>query len=121
VVARRALVDKPSLKRAYKQAKKPMGVYGIRSSLDATIYVGSAIDLPARFNRHRSELRFGSHRNRELQKAWTSAGESAFEFVTLDVLEPADDSRQDVAEELQVLVDMWIQKLTREGLRVVPL
>ena len=108
-------MDKAEIKRAYKQFKPPMGVYRITNTHNGTVFVGFATDLPARFNRHRAELKFGHHRNKELQEAWNSPGESAIEFEVLDELDHEDDPQTSRDEELRVLAEMWIQKLEEAG------
>lgn len=112
-------MDKSELKKAYKQAKRPMGVYRIKNSQNNSEYIGSATDLEAKFNRHKAELKFGSHRNKELQKAWNAFGESALTFEILDVLKHEEDIDVDHDEELQVLTELWIQKLEKTGSRIV--
>lgn len=112
-------MDKPAIKKAYKQTKQPMGVYRIRNSQNDKVYIGFATDLEARFNRQKSELKFGSHRNRELQKIWNSFGESAFEFEILDVLDHEENTQSSADEELHILTEMWIQKLKKTGNSVV--
>ena len=112
-------MDKAEMKRTYKQFKPPMGVYRIANQQNNTVFLGFATDLRARFNRHKSELRFGGHRNRELQDLWKALGESAFTFEILDELEHEDDSASNPKEELQVLADMWFQKLAEAGDSVV--
>ena len=112
-------MDKSEMKRAYKQAKRPMGVYRIRNLHNDKVFIGFATDLPARFNRHKAELKFGNHRNRELQEIWNSFGESAFEFEILDVLDHEKNTQASPDEELHVLADMWIQKLKKVGDSVV--
>ena len=106
-------MDKSAIKKAYKQTKQPMGVYRIRNSQNDKIFIGFATDLPARFNRHKAELKFGSHRNSELQETWNSFGESAFEFEILDVLDHEENTQASPKEELQVLAEMWFQKLKK--------
>lgn len=64
-----------------------MGVYKIKNSHNDKVFIDFATDLEARFNRHKTELKFGNHRNRELQELWNSSGESSFEFEILDVLD----------------------------------
>lgn len=113
--------DKAALKRAYKEAKRAMGIYRISSSEMERVYIGCATDLAALINRHRFELKFGSHRNRELQKAWNSLGEAAFEFDVLDRLPHQESSAGDSAEELQLLLAMWRDKLESEGVALVML
>jgi len=72
-------MDKAAAKKEYKQAKRPMGVYGITNTKNNKLYLGFGTDLPAKINRHKTELRFGSHRNSELQEVrqdWKSPGVS---------------------------------------------
>lgn len=103
------------MKKAYKEAKRPVGVFKITSTRNDTVYIGSGTDLPARINRHKAELRFGSHKNRELQGKWNSFGESAFNFEVLDVLDQDETLQTNPAHELGVLLEMWIRKLEEEG------
>jgi group I intron endonuclease len=112
-------MDKGAIKKAYKEAKQTMGVYRIRNLQDDKVYIGFAADLEARLNRHRAELKFGSHRNKELQELWNSFGESAFEFEILDILDREENTQTSADEELRVLADMWIQKLRKAGAYVV--
>jgi len=107
------------MKRAYKQSKPPMGVYRIANRGNDTVFIGYASDLQARFNRHKAELRFGGHRNRELQDMWKAFGESAFTFEILDELEQKEETPANPKEELQVLAKMWVQKLKEAGETVV--
>jgi len=112
-------MDRSEIKRAYKQAKRLMGVYRIKNSKNDRVFLGFAVDLPARFNRHKTELKFGSHRNRELQEIWNSFGESAFEFEILDVLDHKENTQTNPAEELHALAEMWVQKLKKSGDSIV--
>lgn len=114
-------MDKSAMKKAYKESKRPMGVYRIASIRIDKIYIGFGTDLPAKINRHKAELKFGTHRNRELQAAWNLFGESAFEFEVLDVLDHQDNSQTNPAEELPVLLEMWIHKLEKEGYSIATL
>lgn len=109
------------MKKAYKQSKRPMGVYRISNSQNDKIYIGFATDLEARLNRHKSELNFRSHRNKELQEIWNSYGESALKFEILDVLEQKEGTQANPDEELNVLIEMWIQKLEKTGNSIVRL
>jgi hypothetical protein len=79
------------------------------------------IDLSARINRHKAELNFGSHRNRELQVEWNSIGESFFQFEVLDELNHKENSPASLIEELQVLAEMWTRKLEKAGDSVMSL
>ena len=114
-------MDKSAAKKEYKQAKRPMGVYRIRNTQNNKSYVGFDRDWSAKINRHKAELKFGSHRNRELQEEWNSFGESSFQFEVLDELDHKENSQTSPIEELQVLAEMWIRKLEKAGDSVVSL
>ena len=114
-------MDKSAAKKDYKQAKRMMGVYRIRNMQSDKSYVGFSTDLPARVNRHKTELKFGSHRNMELLGEWKALGESSFEFEVLDELAHEDDSQTNPVEELRVLAEMRIRKLENMGYSVVSL
>jgi hypothetical protein len=112
-------MDKSTVKKDYKQTKRVMGVYRIRNTRSEKSYIGFSIDLTSRINRHKSELKFGSHRNVELSEEWISLGESAFEFEVLDKLDHKEDSQASPVEELRILAEMWIRKLENTGSAVL--
>lgn len=112
-------MDRSAVRNDYKKTKRPMGVYGIRNSRDDTVFVGFSTDLPARLNRHKAELKFGGHRNPELQGLWNSYGESSFELEALELLDPQDITGTRPEEELRLLAEMWIQKLEAAGKSVI--
>ncbi len=104
---------KKALVREYKRTPKEMGVYCIRNISSDKCFVAASRDLNARFNRHRLELKMQSDRSSPaLQKDWTAHGEDAFEFATLDVLEPSDELGYDPSDDLAVLEQLWLDKLT---------
>lgn len=112
-------MDKSMMKKAYKEAKRAMGVYGIKNARNDKAYIGFGLDLAAKLNRHKAELRFGTHRNKELQNAWNLFGERALGFEVLDVLAPKENPKTDPDEELPTLLEVWSQKLETEGCSVV--
>ena len=114
-------MDRSAAKREYKQTRRPMGVYRIRNTRNDKSYVGFSMDLPARINRHKADLRFGSHKNTELLAEWKLFGESSFEFEVLDELGHDENSRANPAEELRILAEMWIRKLEKAGISVISL
>lgn len=114
-------MDRSEIKKAYKQSKRPMGVYRITNSQNEDTYIGYATNLEARFNRHKVELKLGNHRNGPLQKIWNAYGESALEFKILDTLDQEDGINADWDEELKVLMEMWIQTLEKAGVPIVRL
>jgi hypothetical protein len=114
-------MEKAAAKKEYKQAKRPMGVYGITNTKNNKLYLGFGTDLQAKINRHKAELRFRSHRSSELQEEWGSFGESAFQFEVLDELDQEKKPQARPTEELPVLAEMWIRKLEKKGYCVVSL
>jgi hypothetical protein len=114
-------MDKSEAKNTYKRAKRPMGVYRIRNTRNDKSYIGCGTDLPAKINRHKAELKFGSHRNRELQEEWNLFGGSSLQFEVLDELDYEQDSQASPSEELQVLKEMWMSRLEKEGHSVASL
>ncbi len=110
-------MDKKALLREYKETPRPAGVYRIRNTVNGRTLVGSSVNLPAILNRHRSELRAGGHRNRELQKEWTEFGPDAFEFEVLDTLAEPDGPDYDPSADLRALEELWLDKLSPYGER----
>ncbi len=66
------------------------GVYQIRCVPTGKIYIGSAVDLKARWDGHRRRLRRGVHHNAHLQYAWDKYGEASFEFSVLEYADKLD-------------------------------
>lgn len=77
------------------------GVYQIRCRQNGKIYIGSAINLQARWRAHRRDLINGVHGNPHLQFAWNRYGEKSFEF---SIVEYVDEARLLVTEQF------WIEK-----------
>ena len=59
------------------------GIYQIRNTTNDKCYVGSAVDLHARWLKHRRELRKNIHHSAKLQRAWDKYGEDKFSFEVL--------------------------------------
>lgn len=72
-----------------KRIPRSSGVYQIRGNTNGKIYIGSAVNMPARWAEHRRGLRRGVHRNKHLQHAWNKYGEENFEFTVLEYVRPA--------------------------------
>ena len=73
------------------------GIYQIRCMPTGKVYVGSAVDLRARWGQHQSSLRQGTHRNAHLQHAWDRYGEAEFEFKVLELVHVSDLLRAEQA------------------------
>jgi len=113
----RATSDRKDLVREYKKAPKTMGVYLIRNVENGKCYVASSRDIRARHNRHRMNLKMNDERVgvEALQADWNALGADAFVFETVDVLEPSPEPGYDPDEDLQVLEDLWLEKLQPFG------
>jgi len=80
---------------------RPSGVYQILCIPTGKIYIGSTVDLRARWYRHRWRLRRGDHQNVHLQRAWDQCGETNFEFSVLEFVNAPDVLRAE---------QVWIDK-----------
>ena len=108
-------IDRKARIREYKETPPPAGVYRVRNTATGKSLVGSTANLPGMLNRLRFQLEHGSHPDRELQRDWNELGPDAFEFEALDRLEPQDAPTYDPTEDLRVLKEMWLEKLTASG------
>jgi hypothetical protein len=104
-------MDRKAAIRDYKSSHRPMGVYQIRNSVNGKVWIDSSVNVPAKFNRYRLQLDAGSHVSKDLQSDWNEFGPDAFEFELLEPLEPRSDPGYDYASDLEVLEDLWLEKL----------
>ncbi|MEZ5560418.1 MAG: GIY-YIG nuclease family protein [Pseudomonadales bacterium] len=102
---RKALIDE------YKRTPKTVGVYVIRNTRNGKCYVGASRDVRARLNRHQRDLKANGERVLALQEDWNRYGGDAFEFETVDTLEPLDRQDYDPGADLEVLEQLWLEKL----------
>jgi hypothetical protein len=110
-------MDRKTLTRQYKETPRPMGVYCVRNTANGKCLVGSSVNLPAMLNRHQAQLRMGAHANRALQSDWKQFGPETFVFETLDTLKPPDQPGYDPSDDLRVLEELWLEKLSPFGER----
>ena len=111
-------MNRKELVRAYKESKRPMGIYRIHNVRHDRSLIGRSVDLPSILNRERVSLRFGAHMNAALQRDWTELGPEAFVFEVLDTLEPPKEQPDyDPTEDLRVLEAMWLDRLQPYGER----
>lgn len=64
------------------------GIYVILQLSTGLHYVGSAVQLKRRWDRHRSDLMAARHHNQKLQRAWDKYGESDFRFDVAEECSP---------------------------------
>lgn len=62
------------------------GIYQIRCIPTGKVYVGSAVDLAARWRTHQYDLRHGKHSSQYLQRAWNKHGEDAFRLEIIELV-----------------------------------
>ena len=77
-------------------------IYKITNLENAKFYVGSTIDLHARWRKHKRELNAGKHHCPHLQAAWAKYGPDAF---VLRVVEHVEDSAM-----LMVVEQRWLDE-----------
>ena len=77
------------------------GIYQIRCVRTGKIYVGSAVNLRARWDFHRRALAIKQHHNPHLQAAWNLYGAESFEFSVLQYVEET---------QLLTIEQRWIER-----------
>lgn len=60
------------------------GIYMIKNTDTGKVYIGSAVDIQARWREHRWQLKHGFHHSIYLQRANDKYGESSFEFSIIE-------------------------------------
>ncbi|WP_227318991.1 GIY-YIG nuclease family protein [Cedecea davisae] len=101
-------INKKDLKQIYKNSPTTAGIYLITHTQSGHKLLGSAANAQGVLNRHLFELKFGQHRNKELQQAWNQYGEPAFEFSVLERVKPDE---KNINAALEKLLEVWQQKL----------
>jgi hypothetical protein len=109
------VIDKKAAIREYKLSHRPMGVFQIRNTINDKVFVDSSTNVPGKINRHKFALNANSHISKRLQTDWDELGAEIFEFETLESVEPRDDQNYDYAGDLEVLEDLWLEKLDPFG------
>lgn len=70
----------------YKARKIPRGAFAVRCTVTGQVWVGTSPNLDASKNGLWFGLRHASHRDQELQTAWNTHGEAAFQYEILELL-----------------------------------
>jgi len=109
--------SRKEIKRAYKQRKKPAGIFQVKNTVNGKVLLGSSLNLEGVFNGHRFKLSIGRHPNRDLQRDWNEYGPGGFVFETLELVKEKDDPNFDVNDELTLLEQIWLEKLQPFGER----
>lgn len=109
-------VDRKARVREYKETPRPAGIFQVRNTVTGKSLIGPSTNLPGTLNGQRFRLESGSHPDRELQADWNELGPEAFEFAVLDELDPKVEGSTDLAAELRLLHEMWLEKLSTGSL-----
>ncbi len=107
--------DKRTLRKQYKEAKLPMGVFIIQNKRDLRTYVGASSNLEAAMNRNRFELTLKVHRNKKLLRDWIALGPESFHFAVIDTIAQREPPVVDYKDELIALRDMWRDEYRSRG------
>ena len=102
---------KKELKQDYKQHQPKMGVFQIKNTVNNKVLIEGSTNISSKWNRHQTELKFGSHRNKELQKDWNEMNATSFSFEVLSELAYKEDEAVNYAEEIKVLRAMVLEEL----------
>jgi hypothetical protein len=106
---------KRELKRQYKERPRVAGVFQVKNTANGRVLLGSSLNLDGPLNGHRFMLTIGTHRNEALQRDWNTYGADKFVFEVLEVVKVKDDPHFDVADELTLLEEIWVEKLQPFG------
>ena len=99
------------LKNEYKHIKPSVGIFQIKNEVNGKVLIDSGMNIISKWNRHKSELRFGSHRNKQLQNDWNTIGEDKFTFTKVSQLSLDDDHDLNINNELKLLKEMVLEEM----------
>ncbi len=109
------MIDKKEIVKQYKQTVQPMGIFQIWNLANGKIYLASSKNLRGMANRFEFGLDIGSHISKELREDYLKFGKENFVFEVIDTLEPKEDPKYDYTDDLNVLEEMWLEKLQPYG------
>jgi group I intron endonuclease len=101
--------------REYKERKKPAGIFLVKNTVNGKFLLGSSLNLEGPLNSHKFMLTIAKHRNEALQKDWNEFGGDKFVFEILEIVKVKDDPDFNLADELTLLEQIWIEKLQPFG------
>lgn len=94
-----------------EERKVEAGIYAVRCTASAQVWVGSAPDLATIQNRLWFTLRQGCNPHRSLQDAWAAHGSEAFAFELVERLTDDDGLGYIRNAALKSLHAHWVAKL----------
>ncbi|MDO4288422.1 MAG: GIY-YIG nuclease family protein [Eubacterium sp.] len=113
---------KKALRESYKNYRPEMGVFGIRHRDSRKIYLMATNNLKGKMNSVMFQLKNHSFVTcRALNEAFKQEGEAAFEAEVLEKLDYDKDDeagQKDYSQELELMKDLWRDKLLAQGFEV---
>lgn len=109
------MIDKKAAKRIYKETAKQAGIFQVKNLVNGKIFLGSSLNIHGPLNRLRFELPVGRFRVAGLQKEWNEYGAECFSFDILEIVRNSDDPDFNIADELTLLEQIWVEKLQPFG------
>jgi group I intron endonuclease len=85
---------------------RSVGIYSITNTINDKLYIGSSVNIRARFNRHLSDLRLNRHENKHLQNSYNKYGEECFKFDIVTLC-----NEEELLAQEQILLDNLKPKL----------
>lgn len=105
---------KRELLEAYKNRRPEMGVISVRCDATGEVFLTTAADIPAKFNRIRFQLSAGNCPNKRLQELWNQYGEDGFQLQVVKRLE-YEDPAEDHTGELETLCELCLLETPGAG------
>lgn len=100
------------MKRKYLETPKQAGIFQVKNTVNGKVLLGSSTNLHGPLNKHRFMLSTGGHQNPALQRDWQQHGADAFTFEVLEVVQQKDEPGFSVADELTLLEQIWLERLS---------
>jgi hypothetical protein len=113
---------KKELASAYTQSFRRMGVYQIRNVENGKLLLCSTMDLDGARNRLLFTQQTNINSMSVLQQDWNRYGGASFVFEELDEIKPDEafadaEQRKKYKDEVDALLELWIEKLQPFGER----
>jgi hypothetical protein len=103
------------IKREYKETPKQAGIFKIQNKINGKVLLGSSFNLHGPLNRYKFELQMGVHAHKDLQQDWKQYGPENFLFEIVETVKVKDDPNFNIADELTLLEQIWLEKLEPYG------
>lgn len=105
--------ERKLIKSKYMNSVRPCGICSITNLTSGRVLLFSSVDTESLLNRHRFELKMGSHKNKPLQKDWKNQPSDDFTFKVLAYVDKPEavDNMKETLEELMEKVVSTFEKV----------